>query len=203
MTSDVSSWVIGGIAFLAVIAAITAFVRTPSSERYKIVTPHKSIEKQLQSYPPSTQAVIIRSNKKLWLTKNSPLLLFCIMSLGLILWQKSMAGDACAGFMGLSSMHIALLYICYVLPVAVFVFGCVCFKMALKALRSGYFPPLDSILFVDTIASKGVLSKIMGLLALMIFICALWIIYVGHSAYITIAHKTTSSVLDAKCRPEP
>lgn len=202
MDLDIGPWIIGGLAFLAVIAAITDFVRTPSSKRYKIITLRMSIEEQLQSYPPSAQAVIIRGSKRLWLIRNSPLLLFCIMSLGLILWQKSMADDACTYFMGLSSRHIALLYICYALPSAIFVFGCVCFKMALKALRSGYFPPLDSILFVDTIASKGLSSKIRSLMALMVLVCALWIIWIGHSAYIVTTHKNTSSVSDAKCPPE-
>ena len=74
----------------------------------------------------------------------------------------------------------------------------------IKTIKTGYFPPLDSVVFRDTIAKKGKISTLrgVGLLALPVF--SLFTVYLGNNAYTEVTggknmHEIIE-MLEAKCQ---
>ncbi len=177
------TWIIAMLAFFGVMGAVIAFFQTSSERRYKFRGAlHVSLEEQLKDCSANAQAVIIKSNKKLWLARNSALMLLGTLLFGISVWQKNAATHECATLLGLNTKHVSLLLACYVIPIAVFVGSLFFFRTGVKTIKTGYYPPLDSIVFVDTITKKGLLSSARGFILMTLPFLALFIIHLGNNA---------------------
>jgi len=203
MTDDTSTLLIMALAVLGVVSAVAVFLKTPREQRYR-GRPPVPIEEQLKTLPATFQAVIIKGNKRRALFKSAPYILIGIVLVGYSLWSKNTSHPECVRLLGINATYISLLLFCYGLPVGIFVVSLLFFRTGIKSIKTGYFPPLDSVVFKDTIAKKGALSLFRGLVALMLPAFALFIVYLGNNAYTTIAggenmYEITEK-LEAKCQ---
>ncbi len=204
MTEEMSTWVVIGFAVLGIVASIVAFLRTPPERRYRVFYPYISLEQQLKTCPKSAQAVLIKSNKKRALVKSVPYIFIGTMLVGFSLWSKFTGKLACVRLLDINAAYILLLLVCYVLPVGFLVVSLLLFGTGIKTIRMGYFPPLDSVLFRDTIAKKGPVSTTRGVVLLVLPIFAGFVVYLGNDAYTQIAkgknmHEIVEK-LEAKCQ---
>ena len=203
MGNEMNTWIVIALAALGVGAAIAGFLRTPREQRYRGVQ-QTTLEEQLKNYPESTQAVIIRANKRRALVKLIPLILIGVVLGGFTLWSRSTSHPECVRLLGFNAAYILLLLVCYGLPISVFVGSLLFFGTGIKTLKTGYFPPLDSVVFGDTIAKKGVISTLRGIGIIALPFLTFYILYLGNSAYATATNgKNMHEIivkLEAKCR---
>ena len=204
MTEEMSTWVVIGLAVLGIAAAITAFLRTPPERRYRVFYPYSSLEAQLKACPENAQAILIKGNKKRALVKSAPYIFIGTILTGFILWSKNTGNPECARLLDINVAYLSLLLICYVLPVGFLVVSLLFFGTGMKTIRTGYFPPLDSVLFSDAIAKKGLVSTTRGVVLLVLPIFAGFVVYLGNDAYTQIAkgknmHEIVEK-LEAKCQ---
>lgn len=190
-------WVITALAFLGVAAAITAFFQTPPERRYRVAL-HVSLEEQLKDCPANMQAVIIKGDKKRAFMKYLPLFFIVAVLTGFILWKQGMVTHGCIRLFGINDVLISLLVLCYVFPVGFFIASLCSFRTGIKVIKTGYFPPLDSIVFRDTIAKKGVQSKVRGGILLAFPIFALFMLYYENTLYLQIAEGASIQEVNEK-----
>ena len=184
MNQQLSTWMVIGFSILGISAAIIAFLKTPKEKRgikaaFRL---NYSAEERLKACPAKTEAVIIKSNKKLALIKAAPLLLFMFL-MSFAWWLTSIDRNGCARFFGVNTVQLSFLLLCYAVPIVMFIGSLYMFKSGIKTLTTGYFPPLDSAVFSDTIAKKGSLSLIRGLALIAIPVVASFCLYFGNGAY--------------------
>lgn len=198
-----STWIVLALAVCAVAAAIVAFLKTPPREqRYRGVSP-TPLEEQLKNLPGSAQAVIIKSGKRQVLVRAAPFILIGLVLLGFSAWSKNTGSPECVRFLGVNAAYISLLILCYGLPIIFLAASFMFFGMGMKTMRTGYFPPLDSVVFRDTIAKKGTVSTFRGVALVVLPIFALFVVYLGNNAYVAVAGGMTlqeiTEKLKAKC----
>ena len=204
MTEEMNTWVIIGFAVLGIVAAFVAFLRTPAERRYRVFYPYISLEQQLKSCPASAQAVLIKGNRKRAFIKFAPYIFIGAMLVGFSLWSKFTGKPECVGLLDINAAYISLLLVCYVLPVGFLMVSLLLFGTGMKTMKTGYFPPLDSVLFRDVIAKKGIASTTRGVVLLVLPIFTSFIVYLGNDAYTQIAGGMSlyeiTEKLEAKCQ---
>ena len=199
-----NTWVIIGLAVLGIVAAFVAFLRTPAERRYRVFYPYISLEQQLKDCPASAQAVIIKGNKKRAFIQSAPFIFIGSLLVGFSLWSKFTGKPECVRLLDINAAYISLLLVCYVLPVGLLMVSLLLFKTGMKTIKTGYFPPLDSVLFRDIIAKKGIASTTRGVVLLVLPIFTSFIVYLGNDAYTQIAGGMSlyeiTEKLEAKCQ---
>jgi hypothetical protein len=193
-------WIIVALAVLGTGAAILAFLKTPRERRYRGI----SLEERMQRYPPSAQAVIIKADRRRALRKTLPYVV-CGLPPGLfVLWIGHTPHAGCETLLGVNAAYIAMLLLCYGLPVGLFLVSLSGARMGMRTLRTGYFPPLDAAVFAPTIATKGALARSRGAALIVLPFVMLYIISLGNDAYAAFAGGKSATQmierLNAKCR---
>ncbi len=203
MTDGLTSLIVLILAALGVAAAIAAFMRTPRALRFR-GAPRKSLAEQLKDLPESAHAVIVKGNRKRALIKSALYILIGIALVGFSIWSKNTTNPECVSWLGFNVAYIWLVLFCYGLPIGFFVASFLFLRTGLKTIKTGYFPPLDATVFSDTIAKKGTVSQLRGVVLLALPIFTLFIIYLGNNAYTAIAAgKNMQEIvekLEAKCQ---
>ena len=200
-----NTWVIIGLAVLGIVAAFVAFLRTPAERRYRVFYPYISLEQQLKACPASAQAVLIKGNRKRAFIQSAPYIFMGSLLVGFTLWSKFTGKPECVRLLDINAAYILLLLVCYVLPVGFLMVSLLLFKTGMKIMKTGYFPPLDSVLFRDAIAKKGITSTTRGVVLLALPLFTSFIVYLGNDAYTQIAkgknmHEIVEKI-EVKCRP--
>ena len=203
MTNDMSTWLIILLAAIGVAAAVAAFLKTPRGHRYR-GTPPVPLEEQLKSLPVSSQAVIIKGNKRRAVIKGAPYILIGIALVGYSLWSKNASHPECIRLMGINASYISLLLVCYGLPIVFLLISLAYLGTGIRTVKTGRFPPLDAVVFNDTISKKGTLSIFRGITLIALPVFTLFVLYLGNSAYTELAkgrsmHEITEN-LEAKCQ---
>ena len=183
MIDNISSWPIVAIAAFGVIAAIIAFLRTPRELRYLGISRAKSLEEKLKDLPESACAVIIKRDRKRALIESIPYVLIGIMLLSPLLALKLTNHPECVNIFGFNMMYIILMLVFYGIPIGFFVASLLLLKIGIKTIKTGYFLPLDTAVFNDTIAKKGRLSLLRGITSLVFPILTLFLVYIGNNAH--------------------
>lgn len=186
-----STWIILGIAGLAIMAAIIAFLKPPSHLKYRLRP--LTLEERLAAYPPGIQAVIIKANRKCALMEAIPAFCFGALLLGFLFWTKSLDNRECVRLLGYNVVYLDLLVICYLIPLSVFAMTLSTFRMGLKTIKTGYFPPLDSVQVTDRIAKKGVISRLLGVTLLLLPFLVIPVFFLGHYLHQGITKGDTQS----------
>lgn len=198
-----STWIILGFAGLGIISAIIAFLKTPPNRRYRFSTPQIPIEERLAACPKKAEAVIIKANKKRFLVNLIPVLCFCVVLYVFLFFTKAIPDKQCEKIFGINLAYLYMVILAYVLPMSVFIISLFVFKRGLKTIMTGYFLPLDSIVFKDTIARKGFLSMFLGVIALISPVLGGYTIYLGHNLHQAFTKGDKSAFLiqlEAKCQ---
>ncbi len=196
-------WGVVAFAVLGIGAAIAEFLKTPREQRY-VVAARVPLEEQLKTYPASAQAVIIKANKKRALLAVAPYVI-CALPPGLfVLWLRLTPHPECERLLGMNASYMSMLLICYGVPIGVFIASLFWVGMGLRAVKTGYFPPLDSTVLADTIVKKSVLSRIRGATLLALPVVMVTIISAGNDAYAAFAAgKSAQQItekLESTCR---
>ena len=202
MTNEMSVLAIVALAIMGVAAAITAFLRTPRERRYRFVSA-PSLEERLKDCPESMQAVIIKGNRRRWLLKSAPHIFIGAVLFAFTFWSKNTTNVQCAHLLGFNAAYIWLLLFSYGLPIGYLAMSLPVLQMGLKTIKTGYFPPLDSVVFRDTMAKKGAISTLRGVVLLVLPVLTLFVVYLGNNAYTSFAEgKSMYEIvekLEAKC----
>ena len=166
------SWAVIATAAAGIALAVVAFIRTPPEQRLRVLRP--DVEAQLKASPPEAQAVIIRADRQRALRRDVPILLLTLPVAALFLWIDATQGQACANLLGYNRMRIAIWLLLALPPLLVLAACFATAKQCLLVLRDGYWPPLDSPQYVDTLAVKGgaVRRRAILSLALLALVCA-------------------------------
>lgn len=162
------SWAVIATAALGIVAAVMAFIRTPSAQRMRVMQP--SLEQRLAESPPEARAVIIRADRRRAFRRDLPWLLAALPLLAFALWFEATRGDACASLFGVGRMRLVT-WAFFTVPVLVVAVACLTtLRQTLAILRGGYWPPLDTPVYADTLATTGprVRLRAIGLLVLML-----------------------------------
>lgn len=203
MTNEMSIFAIYGLVALGIGAAIVDFFKTPKETRYRVPRP-PSLEEQLKTLPESTQAIILRANKKRALVRLIPLLFIGVTLIGFGTWFENTSHPECVRIFGLSVAYIAFLFVCYGTPIAFFIWSIICIPEGISTIKTGYSPPLNAVLFQDVIAKKGIASMLHGVAwAIILPLLTAYGIYLGNDIYSLWAngrnmHEITKK-FEAKC----
>ena len=196
----VTYWPVVAFALVGVACALIAFFRTPVSERYKTFTRRKSIAEELASCPESAQAVLIKGNKKMAILNTLPYAWYFVLLVAVTLYIDHAGGIQCSDLFGVSTSLWALLVFCYGMPVGLVLVSLAHVRTGVRSIVSGYFPPLDSVHFSDTIAKKGTLSLIRGWLLVLLPLVAFYLVYYGHHAFTVLTKGIPVYVINEKLR---
>jgi hypothetical protein len=164
-------------------AAIYQYLRTPSSERYRLPDFQGDRDRLLDAQIESGEVVVIEPQRLKAAVRTLPIILLSLPGLFVIFISKSAENAGYTTVLGMNSAHINLLLISYWLPLMVILLVLSFLPMALKVLRSGYFPPLDSVVFVKTYARKGRISTLRAWLIILAPLFTIYIAYLGHDLY--------------------
>ncbi len=203
MTNDTITWLILALATLGIAASIARFLKTPKEKRYR-GSPPVPLDEQLKTLPASAQAVIIKGNKRRGLIKSAPYILIGIVLVGYSMWIKNTSHPECIRLLGVNASYISLLLFCYGLPIGLLLVSLAYVGAGIKTVKTGRFPPLDAVVFNDTISKKGASSIFRGIFLLALPVFSLFLVYLGNSAYSEISkgksmHEITEN-LEAKCQ---
>lgn len=111
-----------------------------------------------------------------WLFLILPLLIMAVL-------LKLAPDDTCARLFDLPNAYWALLIATRGMPLLLFAGSLVLVPGAIKTIRTGYYPALDSIRLRPTVAHHGRLSVLRGYGLLLMPVLAAGVLLLGHSAY--------------------
>jgi len=201
--NDIWTWAIIAFAVLGIGAAIANFLKTPREQRYRGI-PAPSIEERLKACPENAQAVIVRADKRRALLKAAPYFIFALPPTLFVLWLKTVSHPECARLLEINAAYLSLLLMCYGLPIGLFLLSLSAFPTGIRTVRTGYFPPLDAAVFSDTIAKKGPVSTIRGVVLLVLPILVLFLVSTGNDLYTSMASgknmQQITEKMESKCR---
>ena len=110
---------------------------------------------------------------------------------------------SCSIILGMNFVYLSLVVFTCVLPTLFLLLTLAFLPTGLKVLKHGYFPPLDSFHFKDTIAEKGLGSRLRGIAMIAAPMIGLFLCYLGYDAYIAVLDGRTTSelllVLEREC----
>jgi hypothetical protein len=204
MNQQLSSWIVISFSILGISAAIIAFLKTPKEKRgikaaFRL---NYSAEERFKACPAKAEAVIIKSNKKLALIKAFPYLIVPPIFTAFALWMKSVAANGCARLFDINIVQLSLILLCYVLPIEIFIGSLIMLKIGIKTLKTGYFPPLDTVVFFDTVSTKGFFSISRGLVAIIFPLLAAICVYFGNNLYQELNQGSAAAMtklIESKC----
>lgn len=185
MNQQLGTWIVIGFSILGISAAIIAFLRTPKEKRGLKASFRRaiSIEERLLEYPTKAEAVIIKGNKKLAQIKFAPALIFFLFFIGLAEWLKDLVALHCTRVFDINTVQLALFVACYAIPFGVLIISLFLLRTGIKTLKTGYYPPLETVVFADTIATKGLFSLSRGVIAVLFPFFAIYFINIGNDLY--------------------
>ena len=199
-------WVLGAI-FLAFVLVVILFLKTPKNERtlkFALKQNRIDLEKKLQSYPSTAQAVIIKGNKKEAFYDSVPMLLyFIIISIPSFYLSRVVEDPLCHQYFGINGLFLMMILSFYGFQFGFFLMTIGFFKSGLKTVETGYCPPLDSVVSQDTIATKTRWSKLRGYFAMATPFVFLIMIGYSHITYMDIVNneptKTYQELFEKEC----
>jgi hypothetical protein len=196
MNQQISTWIVIGFSIFGISAAILAFLRTPKENRgikaaFRLT---HSAEERLKECPAKAEAVIIKGDRRRYITNFAPafiflLLMFCINFLASIVEAKECT-HLFGKNMALLHLQFLLLQVCFIVPVGFFILSLFTCRMGIKTIRNGYFPPLDSVVLIDTIAKKGIVTLSRGYLLTALPILTASLVYLGNDVYQNMMNDT-------------
>lgn len=201
MTDNFDAWLFIALFIGGTVVAIIVFMRiTPREFWFR----HPPLAFKLKQFPESAHAVLIKGNKKRAFIYNLPLFFGVAIVFGVSMWAKHLPHLECKSIFGYNAAHVLLLLLFYGVPL--FLLACTpsVTVTGFKVIRFGYEPPLDSVLFHDTIATKGFRSTLKGIACLVFPAFALLTGYYGHNFYLDIKqgkwfHERVT-ILEKKCK---
>jgi hypothetical protein len=197
------TWTIVALAVLGIGAAIANFLKTPREQRYRGI-PASSIEERLKACPASAQAVIIRADKRRALFIAAPYVVLALPPTLFMSWLKTISHPECARLLEFNAAYLSLLLVCYGLPIGLFLLSLSFFSTGIRTVTTGYYPPLDTAVFSDTIAKKGPVSMIRGVVLLVLPILMLYFVSTGNDLYTAVANgksmQQITEKMESKCR---
>ena len=195
----VTYWPIVALALVGVAGALFAFLKTPVSERYKITfTRKKSIAEELASYPESAQAVLIKGNKKKAILSALPYSWYFVLLVAFTFYIGHVDEKQCVNLFGINTSLWTLLVFCYGMPVGLVLVSLFHVRTGVRSIVSGYFPPLESVNFNDTIAKKGTLSVVRGWLLVLLPLGAFYTVYYGNHAFTVFTNGQSIHMINEK-----
>ena len=151
---------------LALTITVYLFFKTPKEQRtweYAISQTNLKVDSEkLKTYDKSKEAVIIKGNKKKAIFKNLPFIIYMIPVTLFTIYLSFVENLLCSFTFGMNNALIILFIAFEVLPFGMFLLSIGWFREGFKIIKTGYFPPLDSVQFFDTIATKSFDSKFRG-----------------------------------------
>lgn len=159
------AWAVLAVAVVGIAAAVIAFLGTPRDQRLRIGQP--GLEARRAACPPEQRAVIIRRDWRRALRRDLPWVLASLPILAFGLWFEATQGEACASLFGLGRPRLAVLLLGTLAPLLA-IAACVQCIFQVRAVRKGgYWPPLDTAQYVDTLARAGrpARLRVIGLVA--------------------------------------
>ena len=170
---DLYTWIIVICLILATLIALFLFIKTPKSERtqkFALDSRRTYLEKKLSSYPESAQAVLLKGNSKKAMVRLLPFIFIFVPPILFVIYATRIVNDPLCDFtFGINTALLAIgLFILALYLVLLIVSGFV-MRSAYKTIKTGYFPPLDSVQFADRIATRTVYSKLIGYFFILFF----------------------------------
>ena len=157
---------------LALIFTMLLFIKTPKKQRtleYSIKKRTEYLKKRVGSYPKEYEATIIIGNKKEAFLSWLPHIVYFLPLIGLTLYTtKILEYPFCTTIFGINAALILIRIGFIGIPIGLFILSLSGIKMGIEAFNTGYYPPLNSIQFNDTIAIKRTFSKIRGALIVLL-----------------------------------
>lgn len=190
-----------GFAVLGIGAAVIHILQTPRKERYWFHR-QKPMTEQLVAYPENVEAVLVKGDKKRFLLLCSPVILIGAPLIIFTVFLHVTDEAICTNLFGINVSIIALVEISYVVPILALIATLLYCEVGIRSLKSGYFPPLDSVLFSDTIAKKGFVSRIRGVAFVLSPLLGIFLVYQGHQAYMQITDGLTYEEFSGKLQIE-
>ena len=161
------SWFILAVALLGMIAAVVAYLRTPADKRNRFSRP--SAEELLAASAPADKAVIIRADRRRAYRRDLPQLVLLVPVAAVAMWIEVTHGNPCASLLGIGRTRLALGALFVIPPVLVLTALVVVIVPSVRALRGGYWPPLDTAVYRDTLAITGRKVRLRAFAALLLF----------------------------------
>ena len=196
------TWMVLGFAALGIGAALIHIFQTSRKERYWFHR-QKPMTEQLVAYPENLEAVLVKGDKKRFLLLWSPVILIGALFTIFAVFLDITDDTKCTNLFGINVSIIALVEISYVIPILALIATLLCGEVGIRSLKSGYYPPLDSVKFSDTIAKKGLMSRIRGFALVLSPLLGAFIVYQGHQAYMQITdglrYEEFSDKLQLEC----
>lgn len=189
--------VFGGLGY-----AIHEFLITPKAYRYKL---NSSIYNKLKLEKEIALglAVEIEPQRRKAFFKFIPALIAIAIPLSPAILAGQIKEPGCSRILGYNASYISLLYVCYALPAILTALSLLMVPIGLKTVKSGFFPPLDTISFVKIVSRKGVLSKIRGYSMTVLPLFMILLIPISHFLFIEISkgrdHSEIASLIEEKC----
>ena len=161
--------------------AIFQFIKTPKEERYKLSS--KKLEAKREEEIRSGILVEIKPQKKRAFLRALPWVFVFSLMTTLLLYVKYSKNPGTASIFGLNALYLAFVSMCYVMPSLLLLFTTSQIPKGIKAIKHGYFPPLDTISFTPTLARKGTWSVVQGYVIIVMAVFTSPIIFLGHVAF--------------------
>ena len=173
------SWAVVATAAAGIIAAFFAFLRTPPGQRMRVRPP--SLEERLAEAPAEARAVIIRADRRRAFRRDLPWLLAAVPVAAFALWLSSTEGDACAALFGVGRMRLVVASFFVVPPLFVAMVLLQAARQAVSVLRGGYWPPLDTAVYIDTLATSGTRARLRAVGLLLASVLATAVLAYGYT----------------------
>ena len=182
---------------ITVLMVIYVFIKTPKAEQtqeHAINDRAAYLEKKLASYPEGAQAVIIKGNKKKAFAQILPYFLLMAPFIAFTIYITYAVEDLLCDFIfGINTALIAMLILLCALPIMILMASFTFVRSALKTIKTGYSPPLDSIQFLDTISAKTTYAKFYSYF--IVFFLPLYFVFVFYYLYSTVMSMTDNKPL--------
>jgi hypothetical protein len=163
---ELHDWLTCSTILLALALALYLFFRTPKNERtlqHHFDVRRAQLEKRLATYPESAGAVLLKSNRKRAILNHLPIIgYFAFVAMFAFYTTRVLDNPVCDTTFGANTAFLMAITAFYAFPFGLFLWSLFFVKTGLKTLKTGYFPPLDSIQLNDTIATKTFASRIRG-----------------------------------------
>ena len=195
------SWAVIAVATFGIVAAVFAYLKTPPARRRRWLGP--TAEERLAASPPGDRAVIIRADRRRAFRRDLPWFIALLPVAALAIWFEGTHGNPCASLFGVGRTRLALAAVMVMPPVLVAAAGAVAIVQAVRAFRGGYWPPLDTPVYTDTLAISGTKVRLRAVAVLLLFAALLALLAVGYvrSAEFLIEGKLGARLTqtEAKC----
>ncbi|PTT77112.1 hypothetical protein DBR42_25710 [Pelomonas sp. HMWF004] len=175
-------WVGIGSLLLALVALVLGLARGEIQPRLGRRPP---AEERLARYPASARAVIIKAQRRRALWRLAPQAVIGLAFLLAMTYAKQPGLAWLCNRYGADAMLRGWLGLAfYELPGLLAVMAGVHVAYAIRVLRGGYLPPLDSVTLHDTVAVSGWRARLAGVLGITVLpVTAAVVMGLGHSTY--------------------